>query len=167
MKFHACLRRFLHLAAFMWMACLCSSGIAAPGIARDQPGTDRPGGDFTHHALAAADPQLCEKECAGNPKCRAFTYVKPGFQGAKAQCWLKKSVPPAVSSSCCVSGRKTSAPSPRVPQPRHKPIAAVGADGQPLPPGASGMAQCKLGGAKCPKRMRAAFDDDQGCICIE
>ena len=159
-----CMRRLLSLSVFLTLASLCSAGIAVSKISRESA-TDRPGKDFAHHTLPTADPQLCEKECVANQQCLAYTYVRPGVQGPEAVCWLKASAPPAVSNSCCVSGRKGLLGA--LPPAHRKPVAAVGADGQPLPPGASGLAQCKLGGAKCPKRMRAAFDDDQGCICVD
>jgi hypothetical protein len=57
-------------------------------------------------------------------------------------------------------------PRPVPPKPR-APVVAVDADGKALPPGPSGEAQCKLGGARCPPRMAVAYDDDVGCICRE
>lgn len=71
-----------------------------------EPDTDRPGKDYKNVDLSAPDPNLCRQECIGDPKCKAFTYVKPGIQGAKARCWLKHGVPQAKISSCCVSGIK-------------------------------------------------------------
>jgi hypothetical protein len=41
-------------------------------------------------------------------QCRAYTYVKPGFQSSKARCWLKKGIPQAKPNNCCVSGIKDS-----------------------------------------------------------
>lgn len=72
--------------------------------------TDRPGMDYRSFDLPAADPKLCQNECAGDPNCRAFTYVRPGVQGPKARCWLKSNVPAAVNNPCCVSGLKPTAP---------------------------------------------------------
>jgi hypothetical protein len=68
--------------------------------------TDRPGQDYRNFDLPAARPQLCQAECGADPKCKAFTYVKPGVQGSSARCWLKSGVPAAGRSSCCVSGVK-------------------------------------------------------------
>ena len=68
--------------------------------------TDRPGQDYRNLDLPAARPQLCQAECGADPKCKAFTYVKPGVQGSSARCWLKSGVPAAGRSSCCVSGVK-------------------------------------------------------------
>jgi hypothetical protein len=66
--------------------------------------TDRPGMNIRNFDLSAADPKLCEDACNSNPNCKAYTYVKPGVQGANARCWLKSGVPSPVKNSCCVSG---------------------------------------------------------------
>ena len=58
--------------------------------------TDRPGMDYSNFDLASANPSLCEQACNSDPDCRAFTYVKPGFQGANARCWLKNGIPTAT-----------------------------------------------------------------------
>jgi PAN domain len=47
-----------------------------------EPNTDRPGMDYSNFDLASANPSLCEQACNGDPNCLAFTYVKPGVQGA-------------------------------------------------------------------------------------
>jgi hypothetical protein len=68
--------------------------------------TNRPGQDYKNFELDTPDPELCQEACANDPNCQAYTYVKPGIQGAKARCWLKKTVPPAQNNNCCVSGVK-------------------------------------------------------------
>lgn len=69
--------------------------------------TDRPGSDFSNFDLPAANPKLCQDACAANPKCKAWTYVKPNtVQGPRPRCWLKYAVPQARSNNCCVSGVK-------------------------------------------------------------
>ena len=70
--------------------------------------TDRPGMDYSNFDLASANPSLCEQACNADPSCRAFTYVKPGYQGANARCWLKNDIPSATPSDCCDSGVKGS-----------------------------------------------------------
>ena len=68
---------------------------------------DRMGLDYRNFDLPKADPQLCEEECAADPKCKAWTYVKPNtIQGPRPRCWLKYDVPPPRKSDCCVSGVK-------------------------------------------------------------
>jgi len=71
---------------------------------------DRPGSDYRDFDLPQAMAEACRDACAGDPQCRAFTYVKPGVQGPNARCWLKESVPQGGPSSCCVSGVKAAGP---------------------------------------------------------
>ncbi len=66
--------------------------------------TDRNGSDYSGFELAQANPQLCMDRCRGDNSCRAWTYVKPGVQGAHARCYLKNPAPPATANHCCVSG---------------------------------------------------------------
>ena len=76
-------------------------------MGEQEPDTDRMGLDFTSFNLPMSEPQLCQDACAGDPKCKAYTYVKPGVQDPHyARCWLKHSIPPSKVSSCCVSGVK-------------------------------------------------------------
>ncbi len=72
--------------------------------------TDRPGMDYSSFDLASANPSLCEQACDGDPNCLAFTYVKPGVQGASARCWLKNGIPTAYPATCCDSGVKGTTP---------------------------------------------------------
>ncbi len=67
--------------------------------------TDRPGGDYTSHRLEQDDALACQKLCAEDQRCLAWTYVAPGYQEANAVCWLKNKVPAQTRSDvCCVSG---------------------------------------------------------------
>ncbi|HEY0347836.1 MAG TPA: PAN domain-containing protein [Pyrinomonadaceae bacterium] len=69
--------------------------------------TNRPGADYRNFEIAQADPAICRNECASDSTCKAFTYVKPGLQGARAHCWLKSDVTTASANTCCVSGIKS------------------------------------------------------------
>ena len=69
--------------------------------------TDRPGKDYKDLDLSTPDPCECRDLCTNDPKCRAYTYVKPGVQGEKARCWLKSEVPEPVQSNDCISGVNT------------------------------------------------------------
>ena len=71
-----------------------------------EPNTNRPGNDYRDFDLASADPTLCEKACADDAQCLAWTYVKPGIQAEAARCWLKNPAPDPVAEDCCVSGSK-------------------------------------------------------------
>ena len=69
--------------------------------------TDRMGLDYSNFDLPEANPALCRDACARDPKCKAWTYVKPNtIQGPKPRCWLKYAVPKPSHSTCCVSGVK-------------------------------------------------------------
>jgi len=67
--------------------------------------TDRPGGDYTSLRLADADALACQKNCAEDQRCLAWTYVAPGYQEPSAVCWLKNVIPTATRRDiCCTSG---------------------------------------------------------------
>src|SRR5262245_11621283 len=78
----------------------------APPPGQWEPNTDRPGEDYRSFDLPAPRPESCREACWGEPRCRAFTYVRPGVQGPSARCWLKHTVPPARPNDCCLSGVK-------------------------------------------------------------
>lgn len=86
----------------------CTSGVvqrSEGGLSGYQPNTDRPGSDLAPgFGLLRADPSLCADACLNSPRCRAWTYVKPGVQAKEARCWLKGTVPPAQPNQCCDSG---------------------------------------------------------------
>lgn len=87
------------------------SGAAGPHPEPDisvswESNTDRPGMNYHDFWMNTPGAEKCRKACANDPKCRAYTYVKPGVQGPKARCWMKHGVPSPKSSSCCVSGVK-------------------------------------------------------------
>jgi len=68
-------------------------------------GIDRPGANYRDFELGSAYPQLCHSACVMDPKCRSWTFVKPGVQGHRAHCWLKSGTPKTVKLPCCISGR--------------------------------------------------------------
>lgn len=72
---------------------------------------DRLGGDYTSFNLGQSDPALCRNACNADSRCRAWTFVRPGVQGATARCWLKSVVPAGLANNCCVSGVKHAAAS--------------------------------------------------------
>ncbi len=67
-------------------------------------GIDRPGRDYRNFLVGSS--KECQNACNAEAKCQAWTYVKPGIQGASARCWLKHSVPEPVRNRCCTSGIK-------------------------------------------------------------
>ena len=85
-------------------------GVFSYNLYRRDLGLLRPGGDYTNFALAEPRPELCRDACGEDPKCLAYTYVKPGIQGSRAHCWLKSSASPPKPDPNCVSGAKHNTP---------------------------------------------------------
>jgi hypothetical protein len=76
-----------------------------PGFAQTfEPGVDRPGADFSNFDIPGRGPRACQAACLQNRGCVAWTYVRAGFQGPVARCWLKSDAPGAQGNPCCVSG---------------------------------------------------------------
>ena len=67
-------------------------------------GMNRPGRDYRNFPVGSSNE--CQNACNAESKCQAWTYVRPGVQGASARCWLKHSVPGRVRNDCCTSGVK-------------------------------------------------------------
>lgn len=70
-----------------------------------QAGVNLPGGDY-RTIDNARSPEACEAACAGDAKCRAFTFVRPTVRGQATRCLLKASVPAAQPDRRYVSGIK-------------------------------------------------------------
>ena len=86
----------------------CAGGGAAvtpPGPARGayEFDTNRPGGDLWWGNIAG-NHEECHRWCNRDLRCRSFTWVKPGIQGASARCWIKNTIPAPQVNGCCVSG---------------------------------------------------------------
>ena len=88
----------------------CVSGVR--GAAVDEPranaiesSIDRLGGDYRDFDMAP-DPTAaaCRAACEGENKCRAWTYVRPGYIGQTARCFLKDRITPPRRKPCCLSG---------------------------------------------------------------
>jgi hypothetical protein len=88
----------------------CASGVRGTGVIEPRGGTiefgiDRPGGDYRHFEVAA-DPngKPCEAACEDEEGCRAWTYVRPGYVGSSAVCYLKNRITRPLHKPCCISG---------------------------------------------------------------
>ncbi len=88
----------------------CVSGIKGGGLLESRTGPvetsiDRTGGDYRSFDIAS-DPtgETCKKTCEGESRCRAWTYVRPGYLGASARCYLKSQIKPPRRKPCCLSG---------------------------------------------------------------
>ncbi|HVY57412.1 MAG TPA: PAN domain-containing protein [Xanthobacteraceae bacterium] len=87
----------------------CVSGVRGAGILEPRGGPiefsiDRAGGDYRSLELPP-DPtgKACQAACEGDNRCRAWTYVRPGYGGA-ARCYLKDKIKPPRRKPCCISG---------------------------------------------------------------
>ncbi len=68
-------------------------------------GIDRTGGDYLSLDVPP-DPsgEACKAACEGDTQCRAWTYVRPGYLGPDARCYLKSRIMPPHHKPCCISG---------------------------------------------------------------
>jgi hypothetical protein len=88
----------------------CASGVRGTGVieprsATTEFGIDRFGGDYRQFEVPA-DPsgRRCQLACEGEQICRAWTYVRPGYLGSAAVCYLKNRITRPVRKPCCISG---------------------------------------------------------------
>ncbi|MEH2326614.1 MAG: PAN domain-containing protein [Nostoc sp.] len=68
-------------------------------------GRNRGGSDYTSFPTSAFA-SICQQSCINDNNCSAYTYVRPGVQGASAVCYLKSVAPASTPDSGCVSGVK-------------------------------------------------------------
>ncbi len=88
----------------------CISGVRGAGVIEPRRGPieysiDRSGGDYRNLEVSpdvAGAP--CKAACDGENKCRAWTYVRPGYIGASARCYLKDKITRPHHKPCCISG---------------------------------------------------------------
>jgi hypothetical protein len=88
----------------------CSSGVKGTGVIEPRTGpeeysTDRIGGDYRTYEMApgAAEAQ-CRASCEADRRCRAWTYLRPGYGSNTARCYLKERVTRPRPRPCCISG---------------------------------------------------------------
>ncbi len=88
----------------------CVSGVKGGGVIEPRGGAtefgiDRTGGDYRNfETTPQANGESCASACQAEGRCRAWTYVRPGYIGASARCYLKSRVTPPRRRPCCVSG---------------------------------------------------------------
>jgi hypothetical protein len=88
----------------------CVSGVRGAGVIEPRSGPieysiDRFGGDYRNF-VTDTDPTgaRCKKACEGDNRCRAWTYVRPGYAGVAARCYLKSRLTRPRHKPCCISG---------------------------------------------------------------
>jgi PAN domain len=91
-------------------ASCCVSGVRGTGVIEPRSASvefaiDRAGGDYRHIELPP-DPtgRSCQRACEADHHCRAWTYVRPGYVGPAAVCYLKSRVTRPRHKPCCLSG---------------------------------------------------------------
>lgn len=88
----------------------CVSGVRGAGVVEPRTGgietsIDRFGGDYRNFEVRSDQPaEACRDACAADPKCRAWTYVRPGYGAMGPHCYLKSQIKPPRRKPCCVSG---------------------------------------------------------------
>jgi hypothetical protein len=91
-------------------ASCCVSGVRGTGVIEPRNASiefnvDRTGGDYQQLEMPA-DPsgKSCQAACEADGGCRAWTYVRPGYVGSSAVCYLKNHLTRPVRKPCCMSG---------------------------------------------------------------
>jgi PAN domain len=88
----------------------CVSGVRGAGVIEPRRGQiefgiDRTGGDYRSFDLPSdSTGHSCKAACDGEKRCRAWTYVRPGYIGASARCYLKSRITRPRHKPCCISG---------------------------------------------------------------
>ena len=88
----------------------CVSGVKGAGVLERKSGPiefsiDRTGGDYRNMDVKTdATGSVCGQACEAEQKCRAWTYVRPGYLGTSARCFLKERITRPRHKPCCVSG---------------------------------------------------------------
>jgi hypothetical protein len=66
---------------------------------------DRVGGDYRYFEVAAnPSGAACKAACEAENKCRAWTYVRPGYITPFPRCYLKDRITRPRHKPCCISG---------------------------------------------------------------
>ncbi len=81
------------------------AGVVEPRIGETEFSIDRWGGDYRFFDTAAdAAGAACKAACEGEQRCRAWSYVRPGYIAPSARCYLKDKIPRPRPRPCCNSG---------------------------------------------------------------
>jgi hypothetical protein len=91
-------------------ASCCVSGVRGAGVIEPRGGPiefsiDRIGGDYRHFDMQP-DPtgKSCQAACEAEEGCRAWTYLRGGYGGPAATCYLKDHITRPQRRPCCISG---------------------------------------------------------------
>jgi hypothetical protein len=88
----------------------CVSGVRGAGVIEPRGGPiefsiDRIGGDYRRFDMPP-DPsgKSCQTACEAEEGCRAWTYLRPGYGGTAATCYLKDHITRPQRRPCCIAG---------------------------------------------------------------
>lgn len=88
----------------------CASGVKGAALVEMRSGPvensiDRYGGDYRNFEIPAnQDVAACVQACEGENRCRAWSYVCPGYGSPSARCYLKDRNTAPRRRPCCMSG---------------------------------------------------------------
>jgi hypothetical protein len=88
----------------------CVSGVRGAGVIERRRGgvefgIDRIGGDYRFFDVPTqAAGASCGTACKADNRCRAWTYVRPGYISASARCYLMDKIKRPHRKPCCISG---------------------------------------------------------------
>ena len=89
----------------------CISGVRGAGVVEPRKGPiefsiDRSGGDYKNFDIPgeANDGAACKAACEADNRCRAWTFVRPGYLGPTGRCYLKDNITRPRHKPCCISG---------------------------------------------------------------
>ena len=81
------------------------SGVIEPRHGMREFSIDRAGGDYRDLEVAPnTTGETCKAACDAETKCRAWTYVRPGYVGKEGHCILKKEIKPPRRRAGYTSG---------------------------------------------------------------
>ncbi|MGA2127653.1 MAG: PAN domain-containing protein [Xanthobacteraceae bacterium] len=88
----------------------CFSSVRGAGVMEPHGGAtefsiDRMGGDYRNFETPPdATGAACQEACAAESRCRSWTYMRPGYDGPPARCFLKDKLTRPHHRPCCLSG---------------------------------------------------------------
>lgn len=88
----------------------CVSGVRGAGVIEPRSGPvefaiERAGGDYRQFEVPPDQTgRTCQLACEAEEGCRAWTYLRPGYSGTVAICFLKDRITAPVRRPCCLSG---------------------------------------------------------------
>ena len=88
----------------------CVSGVRGAGVIEPRKDSveysiDRYGGDYRFFEVAPDTAGAsCQSACEAEGRCRAWTYVRPGYITPFPRCYLKYKITRPRHKPCCISG---------------------------------------------------------------